>query len=479
MGSFAKKTMRRILGAKSSLLIFVVIFAVFLLSSFDVCWFPGEAADKGFVFASNWTEHLHSSEEFTVYYQTAAFYEGRNWLTESTLPVYSVDSIMIGNHSYALAEPVTAALLLPFYAFSRIFSATDFLVRSVMIGMIFYTCLSAILARKISLQLNQGPITANLTALLFAFTTMAFSYSRLLYPQPIVTLLMLFTIVFLLSYKDHPNSKNLFLSALFFGLTVFSFNAFIITAPFFLCYLFKTGIIKKGRDLYSLVLGVFPSLILFLVWNLSVTGNPILTARQLVHSSISFQILYTTTNGTWLNIEGLMGSLFSPIGIFFVSPILLAAFATYSSFKLNAKNETMLFASIIIVFWLFISLINLGGAAERDFWVGGWANIARYMHVPSTLLVIFASAIFARTYQTRNIIAAFTVSLATLISFLANLSYGIRHDFMVGLLKDFPSTSLIVWPYQMGSAEVGILSLAIFLVSLAYPAYLFKDKHNN
>ncbi len=94
------------------MLIFAVIFAVFILSSFDVCWFPGETADKGFVFASNWTEHLHSSEEFTVYYQTAAFYEGRNWLTEDNLPEYSVDSIMIGNHSYALAEPATAALLL-------------------------------------------------------------------------------------------------------------------------------------------------------------------------------------------------------------------------------------------------------------------------------------------------------------------------------------------------------------------------------
>ncbi len=65
----------------------------------------------------------------------------------------------------------------------------------------------------------------------------------------------------------------------------------------------------------------------------------------------------------------------------------------------------------------------------------------------------------------------------TLISFLANLSYGIRHDFMVGFLKDFPSTSLLIWPYQMGSRELGIISIAIVLASLVYPAYLFKNKY--
>ena len=99
-------------------LIAAVILAVYVASSFDVCSYPGlsEATDKGFIFSSNWTEHLHSSECYAVFYQTAAFYEGRNWLSQGEPPDLSRDCIMIGDKYYAVEEPVTAALLVPFYA---------------------------------------------------------------------------------------------------------------------------------------------------------------------------------------------------------------------------------------------------------------------------------------------------------------------------------------------------------------------------
>ena len=64
--------------------------------------------------------------------------------------------------------------------------------------------------------------------------TMAFSYSRLLYPQPIVALFMLTAIIFLLYYRVNRESRILFCFAFFYALTVLSFNAFVVTAPFFL-----------------------------------------------------------------------------------------------------------------------------------------------------------------------------------------------------------------------------------------------------
>lgn len=475
MSHATKKIAAKILENKTVLAIFIFIFLVYILSSFDVCWFPGGPQDKGFVFGSDWTEHLHSSEGWTVYYQTGAFYEGRSWLSKDSPPEYSVDSVKIGEYYYAIAEPVTAGLLLPFYAFGRLLLGAGVLMRSVIVGMILFTCVSALLVRKISLQLNQSQITANLTAVLFAFCTMAFSYSRLLYPQPVVTLLMLVTLVFLFNYKKNLDLKNLFCAALFYAITVFSFNAFIVTAPFFGYFLLKTRLITQRKQLLTALLGSLPILVLFLLWNNVTTGNILMTPRQIVHPSMAFDIFYVDAGSTWLNLGGVFGSLFSPVGIFFVSPILFASVICFSTFYAKRKDETLLLVSIITIFWLFISFMNLGGNVGRDFWVGGWANIARYMYVPSTLLIIIASGIFDKINETRNLFGAWFVSLIIIIGSLANLSYGVRHDFMVGLLKDFPSTSLLIWPNQLESVELWLLIVAIVLGSLIYPIYLYRS----
>jgi hypothetical protein len=462
----------------SFILIVIVILAIYIASSYDICNYPGlpEATDKGFIFSSNWTEHLHSSECYAVFYQTAAFYEGRTWLSQGQPPDLSRDCVIIGDKYYAVEEPVTAALLVPFYAAGNLLFGENFLIRSVMIGMMFFTCISALLVRRISLSLNQSQMIATASAFIFAFATMAFSYSKLLYPQPVVAMLMLFAIVFLQNYKVNRKSLNLFLFVFFYALTVFSFNAFIITAPFFLYYLFKIGLPPLKRSVHVIVLGILPILVLFFAWNISTTGDAFTTPRQLVHASMTLDIFYSSTSepiGTWLNLQGIVGSLFSPVGIFFVSPILLFSFLTFRAVKKETGNEAILFALIAIVFWLFMSWTNLGGNAQRDFWIGGWASIARFMYIPSTLLVIFASVAIQKIKASYNLIGAWLISAAVVVSFLANLSYSIRHDLMVAYIKDVQNNSLLIWPSPI-SPEV--ISIFLLLASSAFPAYLFIDK---
>jgi hypothetical protein len=483
---FHRKTVARIVKAKTVVLIFAVIFVVYVLSSFDVCWFfiSENTPNNGFVFSPSWREHLHSSEGWTVYHQIVAFSEGRIWLSQYSPPAYSVDVCNIGEYYYALAEPLTAIMLLPFYAVGQFFLGAGYVIRSCLLGMICYSCLNALFMRQISFQISKSQSVANLAAFLFAFTTMAFSYSRLLYPQPIVTMFLLVTLYFLLKYHEDHVLRHLFCVALFYGLTVFSFNAFIITAPFFFYFLVKKKVFFrlfwKKTELLKTGLGLFPAILFFITWNCLVTGSPLITPRQVVHSSITFEIAYTTPSGTWFNLEGLVGSLFSPVGIFFVSPILATSFIAFSSLRLKAGYETTLFISLILVFWLFMSFANLGGFAGRDFWVGGWANIARYMYIPSTILVIFTSEALGQILQKSKFIGAWIFSLLSIISFLANFSYEVHHDFMVGHLKDFISTSLLIWPYSLASNELLLFSVIIVLSSLVYPSYLlFKTKKQN
>ncbi|HSQ48981.1 MAG TPA: hypothetical protein VLL96_04785, partial [Candidatus Deferrimicrobiaceae bacterium] len=269
----------------------------------------------------------------------------------------------MGNRYFALVEPLTAFLLMPFYTLGGFFFGDDYVVRSLLVGMFLYTILNALLVRKISLQLNQSTKAANFAALLFAIATMAFSYAKLLYPQPIVTMLMLATIYFLFSYKKTHDSKRLFGAFLFYGLTVISFNAFIITAPFFLFYFFKSCQPIDRKMLLKGWLAIIPSILIFTLWNFAVTGNPLMTPRQVDYHMINFEVFYATESGTWLNIEGLVGTLISPIGIFFVSPVLLFFIFTPSSLIKEKKMDFLLIALLAIEFWIFFSFANLGGVA--------------------------------------------------------------------------------------------------------------------
>lgn len=466
----------RIFAFKRSILIFAVVLAIHLFSSFDTCWFFASEGitDNGFVYGSDWREHLHSSEEWAIYYQIQALREGRPWLSRGSPPKITTDVFRIGEYYYAPFEPLTAFMLLPFHVVGEALLGGNFLIRSVLFGMVFYTCLGALLVRRIASKMGQSQITADLASLLFALTTMAFSYSRLLYPQPIVGLFIFLTIASLFNYKKSRAKSDLFFTSFFYGLTVVSFNASVVAIPFILFFLVKNGFFRKTEDYFASGLGLLPAILLFVGWNYSVTGYPLVTPRQIVHPSMSFDFARVAADGTWLNMEGLFGSLFSPLGIFFVSPILFASFIGFSSLKSRVRDETILLTSMVIAFWGFMSFVNLGGYAGRDFWVGGWANIARHMYVPSSILVLLASEAFENISKNRNLLGAWLISGSCIVSFLANFSYGIRHDLMVGRLKDFMSNSLLIWPYPLHVREVAFFSVIGISASVVYPILLAR-----
>jgi hypothetical protein len=286
-------------------------------------------------------------------------------------------------------------------------------------------------------------------------------------------MLALAAVYFFFRYrKTHERSDLAGLSA-FFGLAVLSFNAFLVTAPLFVVFLFRNGFALNRRNLAAALLGVLPSLLLFMGWNFAVTGNPFVTLRQYIYPSLTFQVLYPSDNGVWLNVEGLFGQLFSPAGIFFVSSILFASLFGFSVLRRKAKEETAFLTLLIVVFWLFMSFAaHPGDVTGRDFWIGGWASIARYMYLPSAILAVFSASVFEVVYRERRTVAAWVLSLLTVISFLANVNYGIHRDLMAGETEGFISKSLILYPYHLSPNENMVFILVILLASAVFPFLL-------
>ena len=101
-----------------------------------------------------------TSECYAVYYETGAFAQGRNWISQGGPPDLSRDFVVVGDKYYTIAEPVTAALLVPFYTVGNLLLGSTYLIRSVMVGMMFFTVVSALLVRRICLSLNQGETMA-------------------------------------------------------------------------------------------------------------------------------------------------------------------------------------------------------------------------------------------------------------------------------------------------------------------------------
>jgi hypothetical protein len=188
--------------------------------------------------------------------------------------------------------------------------------------------------------------------------------------------------------------------------------------------------------------------------------------------------------GVWFNLEGVFGQLFSPVGILFISPILFTAIFGFYYLKSKAKQETMFLFWLFIVLWLFTAFASHpGDVTQRDFWIGGWASIARYMYFPSAVLMIFVSGIFETIHKNRKVFAAWLVSFAIIISFMANLSCTINHTLMKGDWEELGSGSMMVLPFPFtseGAAEIGanVFGIGLLLISLIYPAYLFTRDRN-
>lgn len=267
--------------------------------------------------------------------------------------------------------------------------------------------LIALITFRILTQLGYGFRSSFQLTLLLGFGTMIWPYSKMLFRDPLQTLLLLASVMFLVTHEHEPGNDASNRTVWFSGLCM----AFAIT-------------VKETMGMYALFLFLY----LFrsprnrTVKNLVAFGVPILAgiAVCLMYNYYRFGALldfgYTKANIRYgLSapfIEGFYGQLFSAGGGFFIyNPLTVAAILSFPRFITKHRGEAFLFGGIILTAVLFHS--------KYWSWGGGWAWGPRYLLVIVPFMVIPLAASWSRWMQTgwkrRGIVVLIVLSIAVQI----------------------------------------------------------------
>ncbi|MBI1882394.1 MAG: hypothetical protein HYR94_29830, partial [Chloroflexi bacterium] len=243
-------------------------------------------------------------------------------------------------------------------------------------------------------------------ALIYGLGTVAFPYSKALFQHQIAAFgafagfFLLWRVIY-----DGANLRWLWLVGLLFGLTAISEYPVI---PF-LGLIFVWAVYKGSihRQLYRVILGAFPMLLIFIMYNLATFSTllPISYKYHVIHNEIHRQGLMGITAPS---LEALYGLTISPFrGLFVISPVLILAIpGLYLMWRQKYQDVAILLAFIIIGFFLYnISYL---------FWWGGYAIGPRYLVPMIPFMMIPISLTFNRWFD--RLIGRLVIGLLIILS---------------------------------------------------------------
>ncbi|MBR9678264.1 MAG: hypothetical protein GOU97_03175 [Nanoarchaeota archaeon] len=294
---------------------------------------------------------------------------------------------------------------------------------------------------------------------LFGFGAGLMIYSRLIFVHTVNLLLFLALLNEYLKKEKSSQNKILLFASL---MTLNRLVSFLIIIPI----LYKT--FKKSSRKKVFLKKLFFIFILVnsprLIWNLALTGNPLIDPHFINMESTStlFSILpkwvrapifdahnYMTEegmimphaiysfadlskNGLFLKYHGIFYALFSSDGIIFNSPFLILSLIGLIKMW-NEKKELDVFAYIIVINLLIFSLDYKGGFGPR---------YARFYFPTLTLIMIFSLKGFESSKK-----SAILFIILAILSVTNNVSLAVRTDWFYENSMDLFSSDLVIFPY--------------------------------
>jgi hypothetical protein len=330
-----------------------------------------------------------------------------------------------GGHFYPNKAPGTALLAVPAYFLIYhaerslgldpddwwILTVNGWLTTALSVGLI--SALGCVLFLRVAWMLWGGSLRAATWATLaFAFGTLFFPYSTMLFEHNVVAVGLLGAFHFILAARPPSSNRRarlqLFLAGTCAGLAAISTYVAVVPVLFLGAYMLAR--VPRRRAWLGFGIGLAGPFLLVCSYNWICFSTPFTT-------NYHFQNPQFLQSGAFLSVLGaprldrLAGVLISPFrGLFFSSPVLLVGVVGWVAMWRGEKRaEALLFSSILAFFVLFN--VSFNG------WHGGWGVGPRYLIPALPFLALPLTLGFQRYFRTTSALAI--VSALTMLCFTA------------------------------------------------------------
>lgn len=344
------------------------------------------------------------------YALTVAIVENHSFYFTNELARFAApDLVQYKGHYFSIFTPGISFLGVPLYILGKLFGMPQFF--TYLLNPIL-AILNAYLITRIAQKLGAGVYASVISGFVYLFATNSLAYAlTFTQHQASVTVILL---ALLTIFGERTVLKNILLGILMGAGVLFDipnlFFLFPIVLYATLLHISQTEDkdsirIRLNSKILAILFGVIPLMLVFLVYNKSVTGSftklgqtvgrsDYITSQQVQTAGKPSLFVRSVTFNTRLQLNGLYILLISnERGILYYFPVVvlgvLGIFGGLGSKRKETKNILLILASVILVDILLYSMFG-------DPW-GGWSFGPRYL-IPSTALLCIAVSLSLQRY---------------------------------------------------------------------------------
>ena len=323
--SLARKNLKKLNSTKFRL--FIVVFGVYLY----------------------FLNGFHSVNEWSRYSLILAIVEEHTFIIDKYILSF-IDISYYNGHYYSDKPPGLSFLGVPVYFIAK-FIINWWWITYLLIALIaLFSSLSVVLIYELVGFLGGTKTSKILTALTYAFGTIAWVYSKTFFSHGFSAFLLLLSMYYARLYIQENYIKFIFLAGIAMGYSfLVDYSNLFLLIPFLLYFVLHDA--KKKIFYFLLPVAIF--LVILGAYHYICFDNPFNTPYMYQYRFGNPQNVGFFSNPVYIGLYGLLFSSYR--GIFYLSPILLLSpwgcFILYEKYK----PETVLILSSFIIFVLFYS----------------------------------------------------------------------------------------------------------------------------